>query len=139
MEVEGAMQASLGTPLYPVSPERANRQSHRHSPSLPSDLPTRIRNSSIMSPGSRNSEVYEKVLAFNNLSNGSPQKRKDNDAALRRAMVGREEAEGETRRLKEENHALRRDLEESQARERKVAHRVETLLVRRADQVAKSR
>jgi hypothetical protein len=92
-----------------------------------------------MSPGSRNSEVYEKVLAFNNLSNGSPQKRKDNDAALRRAMVGREEAEGETRRLKEENHALRRDLEESQARERKVAHRVETLLVRRADQVAKSR
>ena len=45
-------------------------------------------------------------------------------------MVGREEAEGETKRLKEENKLLRKELEEGRSRERRVGERVEAVMVR---------
>jgi seryl-tRNA synthetase len=44
-------------------------------------------------------------------------------------MMGREEAESETRRLKEEKRALKQELEDGRAKERKVAERVETIMV----------
>ena len=44
-------------------------------------------------------------------------------------MLGREEAEGESRRLKEENRVLRSDVEEGRARERKVGERMEDVMV----------
>ena len=44
-------------------------------------------------------------------------------------MLGREEAENETRRLREENRLIRQDVEEGRARERKVGERVEGVMV----------
>ena len=69
------------------------------------------------------------MAAFNNLTKEAAQRRRDNEAALKRAMLGREEAESETRRLKEENDGLRRDIEEGRGRERKVGERLESVMV----------
>ena len=71
-----------------------------------------------------------KVAQFNNLSKEAIQRRKDNEAALRRAVVGREEAESETKRLKEENKLLKKEMEEGRSRERRVGERVESVMVR---------
>ena len=76
-----------------------------------------------------NSDVQGKVAQFNNLSKEAAQRRKDNEAALKRAVLGREEAESETRRLREENTLLRHDVEEGRARERRVGERMEGVLV----------
>jgi hypothetical protein len=46
--------------------------------------------------------------------------------------MGREEAESETRRLKEENRLLRREIEEGRGRERKVAERIDGVMVGRS-------
>jgi hypothetical protein len=63
------------------------------------------------------------------LSKEAAQRRKDNEASLRRAVLGREEAESETRRLRDENRVLRREIEEGRARERRVGERVEGVMV----------
>lgn len=117
---------SPGLPLFPVSPERANRQALSHSPSLPSNLQDPFK----VSQSQENSDVKNKVAQFNSLSKEAAQRRKDNEAAMRRAVLGREEAENETRRLKEENRGLRKELEEGRARENRVAERIESVMVR---------
>ena len=119
-----------GLSLFPVSPERSNRQYFPQSPSLPSDLASCHRDPSVSSHSRTSSDVQGKVAQFNNLSKEAIQRRKENEAALRRAVVGREEAEGETRRLKEENKALRKELDEGRTRERRVGERVEAVMVR---------
>ena len=116
--------ASPGTPLFPISPERGNRQQIPHSPSLPSDL-----SDPFISHGKAPSDVQGKVAQFNNLSKEAAQRRKDHEAALRRAVLGREEAESETRRMKEESRSLRKEVEESRGRERRVGERLEALMV----------
>ena len=63
------------------------------------------------------------------MSKEAAQRRKDGEAALKRAVLGREEAESETRRLREENHLLRHDVEEGRARERRVGERLEGVMV----------
>ena len=73
-----------------------------------------------------------KVAQFNNLSKEAAQRRKDNEAALRRAVLGREEAETETRKLREGHRALKQQIEEDKARERKVALRLEVKMVRQS-------
>lgn len=120
------MPASPGTPLFPVSPERANRQAISHSPSLPFDLHDPFKSAHLR----ENSDVQSKVAQFNSLSKEAVQRRRDNEAAMRRAVLGREEAENETRRLKEENQRLRKELEEGRAREKRVAERIESVMVR---------
>lgn len=121
--------ASPGTPLFAVSPERVNRQPIiPQSPSLPSDLAYR-RDPFTTCHTRTTSDVQGKVAQFNNLSKEAIQRRKDNEAALKRAVMGREEAESETRRMKEENRVLRREIEEGRERERKVAERVEVVMV----------
>ena len=55
--------------------------------------------------------------------------RKTADAALKRAMLGREEAETEMHRYRDEAHALRKALEESTERERRVGERLEAVMV----------
>jgi len=110
---------SPGAPLFPVSPERVNRQPIPQSPSLPV---------AFLSP-SRQSDVQGKVAQFNNLTKEAALKRKDNEAALRRAVLGREEAEGETRRLKEENRTLREKMEESERRDGRITQKIETFTV----------
>lgn len=123
--------ASPGTPLFPVSPERANRQQLLpQSPSLPSISSIRNDHFTVHSRG--NSDVQGKVAQFNNLSKEAAQRRKDSEAALKRAVLGREEAESETRRLREENRLLRQDVEEGRARERRVGERVEGVMVGRS-------
>lgn len=123
------LPASPGTPLFPVSPERANRQQLPISPSRQSDF-SPLHNETLKGYHSRNSsDVQGKVAQFNNLSKEASQKRKDNEAALKRAMVGREEAESETRRLREENGLLRQEVEDAGVRENKVGARMEALKV----------
>jgi hypothetical protein len=111
--------------LQPVSPERVNQL--RDSPS---GSPTR--------PSSRDSSIHEKIQQFNNMARVTPNtaatmtkqlERKTADAALKRAMLGREEAESEMRRYREDTRILRRQVEEGKERERRVGERLETVMV----------
>lgn len=111
-----------------VSPERANRQNLPPSPSLPSEL-ARLRDPFASSHTRTSSEVQLKVAQFNNLSKEAIQRRRDNEAALKRAIMGREEAENENNRLKEESRLLKKELEEGRVKERKVCERLEELRV----------
>ncbi|KAE9370122.1 hypothetical protein N431DRAFT_484428 [Stipitochalara longipes BDJ] len=124
---------SPGTPLFQVSPERVNQQrpphisTHSHHSSASFD--------SNASPTSQNrhtresSIVQDKVAAFNSLAyQGKQLERKTNDAALKRAMLGREEAESEMRRYRDETRSLRRQVEEGKERERRVGERLENVM-----------
>lgn len=114
--------ASPGTPLHQVSPDRVN---HQRPTSLYDESPGALQNRH-----SRESSVHDKVTAFNNLAFQSKQlERKTNDAALKRAMLGREEAESEMRRYREDVKMLKRQIEEGQNRERKVGERLENVMV----------
>ena len=75
------------------------------------------------------SEVQGKVAQFNGLAKEAAQRRKDNEAALKRAILGREEAEGESRRLRDGNNRLRMEVEEGRSRERRVGERLEAVQV----------
>jgi hypothetical protein len=113
------------TPLQPLSPDRVNLQ----NPMIAS-----LKNNAAQ----RDSDVHDKIRQFNNLSHLPPGhvsmskqlERMTADAALTRAMVGREEAETEMRRYREEARVLRKQVEESRIRERKVGERLETVMVR---------
>ena len=112
MDPQVSFPASPGTPLFAVSPERVNRQPIiPQSLSLPSGL-AHHHEPSITAHTMTTSDVQGKVAQFNNLSKEAIQRRKDNEAALKRAVMGREEAESETRRMKEQNQVLRRENEE---------------------------
>ncbi|ROW11968.1 hypothetical protein VPNG_05227 [Cytospora leucostoma] len=111
-------------PLDPVSSDRLNAQPgtvHRHSiHELAS--PTR-------STHSRDSSVSDKINQFNTLAaQGKSLERKTADAALKRAMLGREEAEAEMHKYKDEARALKRQVEEGRDRERRVGERLETVM-----------
>lgn len=131
MDAAFSFPASPGTPLFPVSPERSNRQHHQppSSPSRNSESTSRERDPFVTGHLRDSSDVQGKVAQFNNLTKEAAQRRKDNEAALKRAVLGREEAESETRRLKDDNDSLRREIEEGRGRERKVGERLESVLV----------
>jgi hypothetical protein len=79
------------------------------------------------------SSVHDKISQFNNMSIAMQSKqleRRTADAALKRAMIGREEAEVELRKCKEELKALRKIVDEGKERERRVGERLETVMVR---------
>lgn len=128
MDPKFAFPQTSGKPLLAVSPERANRQHLPPSPSLPSEL-ARLRDPFSAGHTRTSSEVQVKVAQFNNLSKEAIQRRKDNEAALKRAIMGREEAESETSRLKGESQLLKKELEEGRVKERKVCERLEELRV----------
>lgn len=108
-----------GGPLDVCSPDRVNQQ-----------RPQSALFSSIRSDA-RDSSVHEKISQFNSLAQqGRQLDRKAADAALTRAMLGREEAESEMRRYRDEARALRRHAEEGKDRERKVGQRMEEIMVR---------
>lgn len=77
----------------------------------------------------RDSSVHDKISQFNTLALGKSVERKNADAALKRAMLGREEAEDELRRFREENKVLRVQLDKSKEREQRVSERLETIMV----------
>lgn len=115
--------ASPGTALFPVSPDRVNQQRQ----SLYDDSPSSVHGRHL-----RESSVHEKVAAFNSISmgfQGKTAERKVADAALNRAMLGREEAESQMRRLKEDVILLKREVDEGKERERKVGQRLEAVMV----------
>lgn len=105
-----------GSPLQAVTPDRANRRDSTMS---------NLRTDGYESP------VLEKISQFNNMSTTQAKQleRKTAEAAIKRAMLGREEAEAEMRRLRDENQALKRSVDDGKDRERKVGERLETVMV----------
>ena len=73
------------------------------------------------------SEVQGKVLL--DTKDVTERRRGNHEAALRRAVLGREEAENETRRAKEEIEVLNREIEEYKKREDKIVRRLERTMV----------
>ncbi|KAJ9149844.1 PAP2 superfamily protein [Pleurostoma richardsiae] len=106
------------TPLQPASQDRVNIQ---REPGLLV---------SARDDGhDRDSSVHDKINQFNSLAVQSKQlERKTADAALKRAMLGREEAETEMRRFRDEARVLRKQVEEGKERERRVGERLETVM-----------
>jgi len=79
--------SSMSNALYPVSPERTNQQRSQHS---------------------RESSVSDQVNKFNSMATITRNaERGVNDAALKRAMMAREEAQSEARKYRNENESLR--------------------------------
>jgi hypothetical protein len=123
MDSPQRIPGSPGQPLYQVSPERVNQQRQW-------DLPQSPPAGGNSGKHSRDSSVHDKISQFNSLAfQGKQLERKANDAALKRAMVGREEAESEMRRYRDEARILRRQVEEGKERERKVGERLESVMV----------
>ena len=110
-----------GTPLYALSPERMNQRLPQ-SPSLPNHLssPERKHNRD-------SADVRSKVEFLNSLSGQnaptSPtrQNAASTNAALQRAILGREEAEAQL-------SSATAELRESQSRELRIAQRIESLM-----------
>ncbi|RYP21528.1 hypothetical protein DL765_002164 [Monosporascus sp. GIB2] len=111
-------------PLHPMSPDRVNQQRE---------------GASLFSPGPENNDndVHDKIRQFNSMAHThSPNtqsmskqlERKTADAALKRAMLGREAAESEMRRYRDEVRKLRKQIEEGRERERRVGERLETVM-----------
>lgn len=121
-------------PFEPVSSERINKQM---GSAAASGRDSNVSIHSLMSPTqharSRDSGVSDKISQFNTLaSHGDKLERKHTGAAaLERAKVGREQAVAEARRYREEVRTLRKQVEESKERERKVGERLETVMVSR--------
>lgn len=113
--------ASPGTPLLQASPERVNQQRQSLYDGSPAE--------SVHGRHSRaSSVVHEKVAAFNSMSFQTKQgERKIADAALKRAMLGREEAEETMRKYRDDNRILQRKHEEEKEKVNKISHRYETL------------
>ncbi|TVY56650.1 hypothetical protein LCER1_G002449, partial [Lachnellula cervina] len=130
MDASFKFPGSPGTPLHQVSPERVNQQRPISMFEPDSDSAGIPRFSEVKGHShSRDSSVHDKISQFNTLAfQGKQLERKANDAALKRAMLGREEAESEMRRYRDETRALRHHVEEAKERERKVGERLETVM-----------
>ncbi|KAK0705566.1 hypothetical protein B0H67DRAFT_594406 [Lasiosphaeris hirsuta] len=77
----------------------------------------------------RDASVHDKISQFNSLAMQSKHlERKTADAALKRAMLGREEAESDMRRYRDEVKILKKQIEEGKERERRVGERLETVM-----------
>lgn len=115
-----------------ASPDRVNQRRDDNSKSNSNTLFATLRTPSASADGLA-SPVHDKISQFNSMSMQSRQlERKTADAALKRAMLGREEAEAEMRRLKDEARDLRQEIEEGKERERRVGERLETVMVSQA-------
>lgn len=118
-------------PLFPLSPERintratANNSNNQNYPPAPS-MPDSSRSKHAQS----NSEVQAMVSRFNSLEiNDHVELHKRDMAALKRAQMGREEAETELRRCREELRQFKKDIDEGSGRERKVMKRLDVVMV----------
>lgn len=77
----------MSNALFPVSPERTNQQRSQHS---------------------RESSISDQINKFNSMATITRNaERGVNDAALKRAMMAREEAQSEVRKYRNENESLR--------------------------------
>ncbi|KAL1895269.1 hypothetical protein Sste5346_005416 [Sporothrix stenoceras] len=113
MDFHGS-RAGSPTPLQVISPERVNQQQN---------------NQNNTGFASSVASVTDKISQFNSLAMQSKQlERKTADAALKRAMVGREEAESDMRRYREEARQLRKQVDEGKHREQRVGERLEAVM-----------
>ncbi|CCU76927.1 hypothetical protein BGHDH14_bgh02355 [Blumeria hordei DH14] len=120
MDTPSPSSKVLGGPLYAASPERINSQRTSKNYEVITST-TRVH--------TRENSVHEKVASFNSLSTLSKtSEKRHHDAALKRAMLGREEAESEMQRYREEVRKLKNVVEEGKQRERKVAERLESVM-----------
>ncbi len=100
-------------------------------PLQPVSLNTRDRLNFAESTSHRDSSVHDKITQFNTLAMQSKQlERKNADAALKRAILGREEAVAEMQQYKEELDEMKRKVEEGEKKERMVGRRLEEVMVR---------
>lgn len=93
------------------------------------------------SHGRTNSDVQGLVKRFEHLDvrdrdAESTERRKRHEAELRRAQIGREEAENDVARLREEARRLKKENDESRDRERQVTKRLEVVKVGGGNHVA---
>ncbi|KAI9889501.1 MAG: hypothetical protein M1814_005284 [Vezdaea aestivalis] len=140
MDLKSMLPTGQGTPLNPVSPERANvqktpmalRSAFYDAPVSPSgtsilssgNLPDRF----VRSHARGGSEVLDKIAKFDGLKGDTnDRRRRDDAAALKRALVGREEAEDEVRLLREESKRHKSELEEERRKTTRVAIRLEDI------------
>ncbi|KAI9820546.1 MAG: hypothetical protein M1832_003737 [Thelocarpon impressellum] len=125
----GLCAASPGAPLQPVSPERANQQKAAATVTVATEgIPEDAREPERQRKRG-DSDVQGKGTHAGTLSKDVQQERKrEREAALKRAMLGREEAEGEARRAREEADRAREEAEEGRARERRVGERLEAVM-----------
>lgn len=124
MEQAHSLPGSPGSPgSAPLQPMSVNQQRE----AAPLFSPTRAEQ--------RDSDIHDKIRQFdtlgriNTMSMSKQLERKTADAALKRAMLGREEAENMMRQYREEARALRKKVEEGHERERRVGERLETVMV----------
>lgn len=78
------------------------------------------------------SSVHDKISQFNSMSIAAQSRqleRKTADAALKRAMLGREEAEADLKKYRDELKVTRKAVDEGKERERRVGERLETIMV----------
>ncbi|KAI9675718.1 MAG: hypothetical protein M1817_001085 [Caeruleum heppii] len=124
--------ATPGMALWEVSAERANIQKHPqstidapHSPCGP-DMVT-LSHDQNQQP---NLDVSGKVAKLDHLGGkeAADSRKQQAAAALRRAVVGREEAENDNRRMRELLEKLREEVEEGRNRERRVGERLESVM-----------
>jgi hypothetical protein len=91
---------------------------------MPSFTPTRP------SHGRGNSDVQGMVARFNSLEiNDHAEMRRRDEVALKKAEMGREQAELRLEKSREELRKLQKDAAESRDRERRMAKRIEALTV----------
>lgn len=116
------LPTTTSTPLHPLSPERVNVPKHSLSVfGSPQSSPSRNKDLS---------DVQGMVARFNALDiKDHAELRKKEQAALRRAQMGREEAEAEAKRWREECRGLKREGEEGRERERRVVRRLDVVMV----------
>lgn len=78
-----------------------------------------------------NSDVQGIVARFNGLEikDRLEDRIKKSEAALKRMQMGREEAEAQVKELREEGRTLKKDLDESRDRERRVTKRLDVVMV----------
>jgi hypothetical protein len=120
MDENHKITISPGAALSQVSPERVNQQRFEQNALPANDAVSIVRESS----------VHDRVAKFDSLAaQGKALERKTADAALKRAMLGREQAEDEMRRYRDEARAFRKQVEEGKDRERKVGERLESVMV----------
>ncbi|KAM3454048.1 hypothetical protein MY3296_003316 [Beauveria thailandica] len=117
------MDESLSfTPAGPMSPLQTSTPARVNQRRDSEMTPTPFRTDGYDSP------VLEKISQFNNMSGQSRQLERRANDALRRAVVGREEAEMEMRRMRDEIKQLQSTVEQGKERERKVGERLETVM-----------
>lgn len=117
-----------GMPLFSLSPERINAQRGNATPT--EGLPTSLPEFGSPKHARSNSAVEGMIARFGSLDvKDHVDLRKKDEAALRRAQMGREEAEGEARKLKDEARVAKKEAEDAKERERKTVKKLDVLLV----------